>query len=54
MVKCIKFGRIYIGGMIMGNLTQSLISRRNVLNNDYAVFEIQKQLKIEGMLVSVQ
>lgn len=34
----------------MGNLTQSLISRKNVLNNDYAIFEIQKQLKIEGML----
>lgn len=34
----------------MGDLTNSLVSRKNVLNNDYAVFEIQKQLKIEGML----
>ncbi|MDY0236419.1 MAG: DNA-binding protein [Gudongella sp.] len=34
----------------MGDLTQSLISRKNVLNNDYAVFEIQEQLKVEGIL----
>lgn len=34
----------------MGDLTQSLVSRKNILNNDYAVFEIQEQLKIEGIL----
>lgn len=34
----------------MGSLTQSLVSRKNILNNDYAVFEIQEQLKVEGML----
>lgn len=34
----------------MERLTESLISRKNVLNNDYAIYEIQKQLKIEGIL----
>lgn len=34
----------------MADLTQSLVSRENVLNNDYAVFEIQEQLKVEGVL----
>ena len=34
----------------MKDLTESIVSRRNVLNNDYAVYEIQKQLKIDGII----
>ena len=34
----------------MKDLTQSIVSRQNVLNNDYAIYEIQKQLKIDGII----
>lgn len=34
----------------MKDLTQSIISRQNVLNNDYAIYEIQTQLKIDGII----
>lgn len=33
----------------MGDLTTSKISRQNILNNDYAIYEIQNQLKLEGI-----
>lgn len=33
----------------MNDLTKSIVSRRNVLNNDYAIYEIEKQLNIEGL-----
>ena len=33
----------------MGDLTTSKISRQNILKNDYAIYEIQNQLKLEGI-----
>ncbi len=34
----------------MKDLTKSIVSRQNVLNNDYAIYEIQTQLKIDGII----
>lgn len=34
----------------MKDLTTSVVSRQNVLNNQYALYEIQNQLKIDGIL----
>lgn len=36
----------------MGDLTTSKVSRQNILNNDYAICEIQNQLKLDGIRYS--
>lgn len=33
----------------MNDLTKSMVSRQNVLNNQYAIYEIQNQLNIDGI-----
>ncbi|WWU64663.1 DNA-binding protein [Clostridium baratii] len=33
----------------MNDLTNSIISRKNILNNNYAICEIEKQFKLEGI-----
>lgn len=33
----------------MGDLTQSVVSRQNILNNQYAMYEVEKQLNLNGI-----
>ncbi len=33
----------------MNDLTNSIVSRKNILNNNYAICEIEKQFKLEGI-----
>lgn len=33
----------------MGDLTESVVSRQNILNNQYAMYEVEKQLNLNGI-----